>query len=322
MAVRDAIVDSLAELPNGQDPAALAAGDVERATALAADTRRASSPGQVADTLDTSLHAVTELVTRDPERARRVLSSDVLVRPVVSIAILLLADRDLHGDAMRALRKWAPKVMGQLVDTLCDQSAAFAVRRRIPRALAERPTQDAANGLLRGMADERFEVRYECGRALLKITEHDRGVVIDPQQVIALVKKELLLGKDVLQSQPALELDEEEGEGPSLIARLLRDRIDRSLEHIFTLLALNLDRVSLRLAFKALHETDERLRGTALEYLETVLPDEVRDGVWPFLGEAHPMLPPRPALEVLADLRRSNKAVGVALDPASTGPTA
>jgi hypothetical protein len=81
MAVRDAIVDSLAELPNGQDPAALAAGDVERATALAADTRRASSPGQVADTLDTSLHAVTELVTRDPERARRVLSSDVLVRP-------------------------------------------------------------------------------------------------------------------------------------------------------------------------------------------------------------------------------------------------
>ncbi len=323
IAVRDAIVDNLVGLPHGQELAALAAGDVERATALSADTRRGSSPSQVAEVLDTSLHAVSELVSRDPERVRRVLSAEVLVRPVVSIAILLLADRDLHRDAMGALRKWAPKVMGQLVDTLCDESAAFDVRRRIPRVLAEHPTQDAANGLLRGMADERFEVRYECGRALLKLTEHDRGVVIAPQQVIALVKKELLLGKDVLESQPAPELDEEEGEAPALIARLLRDRIDRSLEHIFTLLALNLDRVSLRLAFKALHETDERLRGTALEYLETVLPDEVRDAVWPFLGEAHPMLPPRPALEILADLRRTNKAAGNGLDPAaSTRPTA
>jgi hypothetical protein len=323
MAVRDAIVDNLVALPHGQELAALAAGDVERATALSADTRSASTPAQVAEALDTSLHAVSELVSRDPERVRRVLSSEVLVRPVVSIAILLLADRDLHGEAMRALRKWAPKVIGQLVDTMCDASAAFDVRRRIPRVLADHPTQDAANGLLCGMADERFEVRYECGRALLKITEHDRGVVIAQQQVIALVKKELLLGKDVLESQPAPELDEEEGEAPALIARLLRDRIDRSLEHIFTLLALNLDRVSLRLAFKALHETDERLRGTALEYLETVLPDEVRDAVWPFLGEAHPMLPPRPALEILADLRRSNKAAGIGLDPAaSTRPTA
>ena len=171
------------------------------------------------------------------------------------------------------------------------------------------------------MADERFEVRYECGRALLKITGSEPGIVVPPEKIIALVKREIELGKEVWESQPGPELDEEEGGHPALIDRLLRDRIDRSMEHVFTLLALNLDRVSLHLAFKALHESDERLRGTALEYLETVLPDEVRDVVWPFLGEERPMRPPRPALEILADLRRNPDVAVIARDPSAGAPT-
>jgi hypothetical protein len=123
-----------------------------------------------------------------------------------------------------------------------------------------------------------------------------------------MVEREAALSKDVWESQRLPELDTEEDEAPALIDRLLRDRVDRSLEHVFMLLGLTLDRVSLRLAFKALHEKDERLRGTALEYLETVLPDEVRDAVWPFLGEERPMRAARSALDILADLRRVPEA--------------
>ena len=81
-----------------------------------------------------------------------------------------------------------------------------------------------------------------------------------------------------------------------------------SLIVIFSILALVLDRDSIRIAFKALHREDERLRGTALEYLETVLPDEIRDAVWPFLGEARPLRSPRPAAEILADLLGAREA--------------
>ena len=260
-------------------------------------------------TFDEALHAITELRSNDPERVRRVLLADApLSRPVVSLAIGLLADKAWHADAIRALRKWAPRTTGQLVDVLCDESSELAVRRRIPRVLSECPTQAAADGLVRGIADERFEVRYECGRALLKLTARAPGIVIAPDTVIAMVKSETLLSKRVWESQQKSEFDEEEDEAPALIDRLLRDRVDRSLEHVFTLLALSLDRESLRLAFKALHVSDERLRGTALEYLETVLPDEVRDAVWPFLGETRPMRPPRPPAEILADLRQSPQA--------------
>lgn len=322
-AIRDSIVDRLDVLPHTQELAAIATGDVQQTAAPSPGTPRAAGHGHALESLEVSLRAIAELRSRDPERVRRVLSAEApLSRPLVSFAILLLTDKEFHVDAIRALRKCAPKTTGQLVDALCDESSELDVRRRIPRVLCECPTQDAADGLVRGIADGRFEVRYECARALLKITGADPGILIAPEKVIALVKREVLLSKDVWESQPGPELDEEENEPPALIDRLLRDRIDRSLEHVFTLLALNLDRQSLRLAFKALHESDERLRGTALEYLETVLPDEVRDAVWPFLGEERPMRTPRSPVEILADLRRAPEAVASAPAPISILPAA
>ena len=48
-------------------------------------------------------------------------------------------------------------------------------------------------------------------------------------------------------------------------------------------LALALEREEMQLAFRAL-QTEGVLRGTALEYLETVLPDELRQNLFPRLG--------------------------------------
>jgi HEAT repeat protein len=289
--------------PSSEQPRAIRDEIVEHLEA------RADGHGQALALLDESFRSVVELRSREPDRVRRILSAEApLAPPIAAFAILLLADKEFHVDAIHALRRSAKKTTGQLVDALCDDRSEFDVRRRIPRVLSECPTQEAADGLLRGVSDPRFEVRYECARALLRITGHDPGVVVAPDKVIALVTKEMALSKDVSERQREPELDEDDSEPPALIDRLLRDRVDRSLEHVFTLLALTLDRQSLRLAFKALHDSDQRLRGTALEYLETVLPDEVRDAVWPFLGEERPMRPSRSPLEILADLRRTPEA--------------
>lgn len=64
---------------------------------------------------------------------------------------------------------------------------------------------------------------------------------------------------------------------------LVRDRADRSLEHVFTLLSLVLPQKELRIAFRGLHTDDPQLRGSALEYLEHVLPTEIRRPLWPHL---------------------------------------
>jgi AAA family ATP:ADP antiporter len=89
----------------------------------------------------------------------------------------------------------------------------------------------------------------------------------------------------------------------------LKDRIDRSLEHVFTILSVHLEREPLRMAFRALHTDDKRHRGTALEYLQTILPSELRDAVWPMLGEHEPLPEPRSAQEILDDLARATGIV-------------
>jgi hypothetical protein len=47
---------------------------------------------------------------------------------------------------------------------------------------------------------------------------------------------------------------------------------------------------------------DTRHRGTALEYLDTVLPAEIRELVWPLLREAAPLPSARATHELLADM--------------------
>jgi hypothetical protein len=54
---------------------------------------------------------------------------------------------------------------------------------------------------------------------------------------------------------------------------------ERGLGHVFTLLSLVVEREPLQIAHRALVGGDAGLRGTALEYLENVLPEDVRRGL-------------------------------------------
>jgi len=75
----------------------------------------------------------------------------------------------------------------------------------------------------------------------------------------------------------------------------------------------------LHIAFRGLHTDDESLRGTALEYLESVLPPDIRDRLWPFLEERRrPGKIPRPRDETLANLLRSNGSIRANLEELRT----
>ena len=92
-------------------------------------------------------------------------------------------------------------------------------------------------------------------------------------------------------------------------------RANQSLAHVFTLLSLVLPREPLRIAFRGLHTDDPRLRGTALEYLEHVLPRAIRERLWPFLDAPRARAGAlRPRDEVLADLLQSNPSIMMHLE--------
>ena len=57
----------------------------------------------------------------------------------------------------------------------------------------------------------------------------------------------------------------------------------RDVAHVFTVLGLALPAEPLRIALSAVQADDPALRATALEYLESILPADVRAQLWPLL---------------------------------------
>jgi hypothetical protein len=86
---------------------------------------------------------------------------------------------------------------------------------------------------------------------------------------------------------------------------------------VFTLLSLAFPRRPLVLAFHGLYTDDEHLRGTALEYLESMLPADVRAALWPYLEDSRPPGgSPQSRAEALERLLRSHRSIQLNLEEA------
>jgi hypothetical protein len=234
----------------------------------------AAGPGVIPATVE----AVADLGSRDRHLIRRTLSGEqALDRKLVGFVIPLLADDDLFGDVLRALRSAAPGCTGQLVDALLDPEQDVVVRRRIPRVLTAVPTQRAADGLLAGLHDERFDIRHRCAQALVRMKRHEPALEIAADEIFSVALREL-----------ATEVESR-----------------RTLDHVFDVLSLALEREPLKIALWALRSGDEALSGTALEYLYNVLPGDVRENLWRRLGAPQPSASGRLTEELRDDLLRS-----------------
>ncbi|MEO6576372.1 MAG: MFS transporter, partial [Polyangiaceae bacterium] len=143
--------------------------------------------------------------------------------PDVAPLIRLLADKDRYLEAIEKLRVAAPECTGQLLDSLLSEKVPFVIRKRIPRVLGHCSTQRAADGLMLGLWDQRFEVRYECGHALARITEKTPEIQISLESVLKAVKAEVAMSSEVWEKQPPPEFDTEDDGEPALVDRLLRD---------------------------------------------------------------------------------------------------
>jgi hypothetical protein len=244
---------------------------------------------------------------------RQVLSTlEHLDRSVVPYVIPLLASPQFAPEALAALRRVAPRSVGLFSDYLLDPEQDFAVRRRIPRVLSSHPSRRSVDALLMGLQDQRFEVRYQCGRALASIRDKDPSMPMPEPAIFEAVQREVSVGRRVWDSQKLLDSMEEKE--PTLVDEVLRMRANRSLEHVFTLLGLALPKEPLRMAWLGLHTTDEQIRGTALEYLESVLPGDIREQLWPYLEDNRKQgASGRTREQVLADLVNSNPSIQISL---------
>jgi len=277
--------------------------------------RTAAIPQQPA-ALDPDLQAILQLRSRNVDQVSRVLHAEEGLSVVlVPHVIPLLAWHPVAADAVFALRKVAEERVGLLIDALIDPNQDFTVRRRLARVFSVCVSQRAADGLMLGLDDLRFEVRFQCGQSLAQLLEKNPRVTIDRDRIFAVVTREVAVGRPVWESRRLLdELDVQDD--VSFVDEFVRDRAGQSLAHVFTLLSMVLPREPLMISFRSLYTDDQNLQGTALEYLEGVLPPPIRDRLWPFLEDRRPAArsSARPRDEILADLLRSNHSIMLNLE--------
>jgi hypothetical protein len=206
-------------------------------------------------------------------RILALLRSDELSPHVGPVLIELLAQDQYARPTQDALQRLAPRMTGQIVDSLLDPSNPQVIRRRIPRVLLEAKEPKAIEGLLDGLRDPDLQVRFRCGQALSKMKQARPDMTFPEWRILELVRKET--------------------------------QSDQKLDHIFNLLGLLLDRSALFMSFRALDANDGRLRGTALEYLSQVLPEQIRTDLWPLLVDKTAPKAIAPNTRDLAELLRS-----------------
>ncbi|HTM01765.1 MAG TPA: Npt1/Npt2 family nucleotide transporter [Candidatus Omnitrophota bacterium] len=255
------------------------------------------------------------LRSRDPETVRGALGEGPITESLLPQAVALLAWDPVTQDAIAALRRVGPAAIDALVEPILDSDSDFTIRRRVPLVLGTIADPRSVQALLLSMTDRRFEVRYRSGRALAHLHSLDPTLSVPADIVFGAVRREVEVSAAAWESRGLLDRTDDEAWSP-VMDELVRDRADRSLEHVFTLFALVLPRKPLRIAFRALHTGDPLLRGTALEYLETVLPPEVRKPLWPFLEPDRTRHGPaaRSHGEALDELLRMNDSIAIKLE--------
>lgn len=294
------------ELPTVQPPPAVSAPP------------RLTATGSIVVPADGPLETLQHLRSGQRERVLEALAGAARFDTIHVVQVVrLLAWDDVTTAARMALERTADRHVGLLIDFLVDGGTDFAVRRRIPRVLITVPSQRSFEGLIAGLSDPRFEVRYQCSRAMDRVLIAEPTLRVDAERIFAIVERELSVARPVWNGHRLLD-QIESADALMFLDEHLRDRANRSLEHVFSLLVTVLPREPMKVAFRAIHSEEPMLRGLAVEYLHGVLPASVRTRLWELVGPGESARAPVGTPEEARDaLLRSQQSLLVELTRAA-----
>ena len=182
------------------------------------------------------------------------------------------------------------------------------VRRHIPATLALLPHQAAMDALVGSLETPDGFLRYKVIAAIERLRRHHPALVVPHPVIEALLIKEsrrycnvLTLGNNLFKHAPAPEdarlerardVERRDPDRAALLAphdtlleRALRELLERTLDRIYRLLGILHEVGDVAAARHAIECGDTRRRARALEYLDNVLPGNVRKRILPLIDE-------------------------------------
>ncbi len=233
-----------------------------------------SAPEWPVDDPSGDLRALSAILQREPKGVEWALRrANPIPALWVPALVRLLDDPRLSALVTTHLKQASPAHVGLLTDTILSRRFSLEVRRRCVELLAQVATARSSQGLLAALRTEPFEIRYRAAVALSAVTQRNPSLSIDKAVVLE------ACGKEVEKTQSNFY-----GSGVDTRGELSHAGSDagRSIGYCVRLLSVILPHVPLFNALDALGEDDPTRRGTGLEYLENVLPDDLREKMLPF----------------------------------------
>lgn len=229
---------------------------------------------------------LTRLQSPDNDQAAAALADlDPHDAAHLEATVRLLARDAVRRQAAAALAAAPDAAVPAIIAALRDRATAFAVRRRLPALLAASGGPDADDALIDSLTADRFEVRYRAAVAL-GLRRRD-GLPASSRDWRGLVWQ--ALAAEVARERPVWELHRLLDGRAEIAGDWLAQHVDvrggLGLEHTFRLLSLVLDRAAVGAAYQGIVAGDPHLRSYALEYLEQVLPTDLRQRLWTVIGD-------------------------------------
>jgi ATP:ADP antiporter, AAA family len=212
---------------------------------------------------------------------RAVGASDFIFVPTL---VALLRHRQLKAHAREVLVSYGEPVVEALAHFMRDPNEDAWIRRHIPATLARIPCQTSVDALVSALGEADGFLRYKVIAALerLRRERDDLRFAREPIEALALTEARtffttLSLSENLFARQ-SLPRD-------SLLAQALAEKLQRSKDRIYRLLALIYPWRDIAAARWTLERGDGRSRASASEYLDNVLTGQLRKRVMPVLED-------------------------------------
>ena len=222
------------------------------------------------------------LGSTSPEQVRAAIRAvgRLRKRKLVTRVVERLGEPGLSPDAVDALVAFGDRVVGTLRNHLTDEATPVEARRHIPRVLWRIGSQSAYSVLAEGVKDRDARVRFRVISALNKLQDLHPGWPLDKSQIQDLLTGEIM--GHLRSCQVVESLDRALADSASS-AEALRDGMQREQERIFRLLKLLFPHQDLHSAYVGVQSKSAVVHDNALEFLEHILPPEVRGLLVPLL---------------------------------------
>ena len=201
-------------------------------------------------------------------------------RALIGDLIDRIAEPALNESIVNALAEFGDRVVGTLRDNLVDDTMPAEVRREIPKVLESIGTRNAQAVLVESVLDRDVVLRYHTIAALNRLGQAhpDRGT--DRKLIESVLAAEIMGHYRSYQVLGTLggALDES---AANPIEHGLKESMEKESERIFRLLKILYPQYDMHSAYVSLQSSDPVVHDNAVEFMDSVLPPEVRQVIIP-----------------------------------------